>query len=108
MIEIFFNIGLIHYLVVSFVIFLIGILGILLSRNLLRIVMSMCVISISIVINFVVFAYYCDVNFSTANMISMFVLLISMMQMVVALVILYKIYKANEYLDAEKVKEKES
>ena len=41
-------------------------------------------------------------------MISIFVLLISMMQMIVAIVILYKIYKANEYLDAEKVKDKES
>lgn len=108
MIDIFINVGLLHYLVVSLALFLIGLVGVLLSRNLLRIVMSLFVMSISIVINFVVFAYYCDVNFKNANMISIFVLLISMMQMIVAIVILYKIYKANEYLDAEKVKDKES
>lgn len=108
MIDILLNVGLLHYLIISFLLFLIGLLGVLISRNLLRVVMSLFVMSISIVINFVVFAYYCDVNFKNTNMISIFVLLISMMQMVVALVILYKIYKANEYLDAEKVKEKES
>lgn len=108
MLEILFSVGLLHYLCISFVLFFIGLLGVLLSRNLLRIVMSLFIMSISIVINFVVFAYYCDMSFKKANMISIFVLLISMMQMIVAIVILYKIYKANEYLDAEKVKDKES
>ena len=108
MIDLLLNVGLVHYLVISLFLFLIGLLGVLLSRNLLRIVMSLFVMSISIVINFVVFAYYCDVNYKNANMISIFVLLISMMQIIVAIVILYKIYKANEYLDAEKIKDRES
>ncbi len=53
-----------------------------------------------------VFGHYCDNSMENANMISIFVLTISVVQTIIALVILYKIYQANEYLDAEKIKDK--
>ena len=101
------NIGLIHYLVLSLLLFLIGLVGVLVSRNLLRIVMSLFVLSVSVVINFIAFGYYCDNSLDNANIISLFVILISAIQTIIALVILYKIYLANEFLDAEKTKDKE-
>ncbi len=101
------NIGLMHYLVLSFLLFLIGLVGVLVSRNLLRIVMSLFILSVSIVINFIAFGYYCDNSLDNANIISLFVILISAIQTIIALVILYKIYLANEFLDAEKTKDKE-
>lgn len=101
------NIGLIHYLVLSLLLFLIGLVGVLVSRNLLRIVMSLFVLSVSVVINFIAFGYYCDNSLDNANIISLFVILISAIQIIIALVILYKIYLANEFLDAEKTKDKE-
>lgn len=101
------NIGLMHYLVLSFLLFLIGLAGVLVSRNLLRIVMSLFILSVSIVINFIAFGYYCDNSLDNANIISLFVILISAIQTIIALVILYKIYLANEFLDAEKTKDKE-
>lgn len=101
------NIGLMHYLILSFLLFLIGLVGVLVSRNLLRIVMSLFILSVSIVINFIAFGYYCDNSLDNANIISLFVILISAIQTIIALVILYKIYLANEFLDAEKTKDKE-
>ncbi len=102
------NIGLAHFLVLSLVLFLTGLLGVLISRNMLRTVMSLFVMSVSAVINFVAFGYYCDSSMENANMISIFVLILTVIQTIIALVILYKIYQANEFLDAEKIKDKEN
>lgn len=102
------HVGLLHYLVLSLVLFLIGLLGVLISRNLLRVIMSLFIMTISVVINFLSFGYYCDNSFESANMIGIFVLMIGVLQAIIALVILYKIYQTNEYLDSEKVKDKEN
>ena len=102
------NIGLAHFLVLSLVLFMTGLLGVLISRNMLRTVMSLFVMSVSAVINFVAFGYYCDSSMENANMISIFVLILTVIQTIIALVILYKIYQANEFLDAEKIKDKEN
>lgn len=103
-----FNIGLVHYLILSLLLFLIGLLGVLISRNLLRIVMSLFIMTVAVVINFLAFGCYCDNSLDNANIISLFVLLISVVQAIVSIVILYKIYQANEYLDSEKTKDKET
>lgn len=102
------NIGLMHYLVLSLILFMTGLLGVLISRNMLRTVMSLLIMTISVVINFVSFGCYCDNTLESANTLSMFILIISVVQTIIAIVILYKIYRANEYLDAEKIKDKEN
>lgn len=102
------NIGLLHYLVLSMILFLTGLLGVLISRNMLRTVMSLFIMSVSTVISFTAFGFYCDNTLEKANMINIFVLIIAVVQTITALVILYKIYQANEYLDAEKIKDKEN
>ncbi len=102
------NIGLAHFLILSLILFLTGLFGVLISRNMLRTVMSLFIMSVSTVINFVAFGYYCDSTMENANMISVFILILTVIQTIIALVILYKIYQANESLDAEKIKDKES
>lgn len=108
MIDTLLNIGLMHYLVLSLLMFMTGLLGVLISRNMLRTVMSLFIMTISVVINFITFGCYCDNSYDNANMMSIFILIIAVVQTIIALVILYKIYQANEYLDAEKTKDKEN
>lgn len=108
MIDIFFNIGMLHYLVLSLLLFMTGLLGVLISRNMLRTVMSVFLMTISVVINFLTFGCYCDKSLENANIMCVFILIIAVVQTIIALVILYKIYRANEYLDAEKIKDKEN
>ena len=108
MIDIFLNIGMMHYLIFAFILFLTGLLGVVVSRNLLRIVMSLFILTVSIVLSFLTFGCYCDNSLDNANIISIFILMISVFQIIIAAVILYKIYQANEYLDAEKIKDKEN
>ena len=102
------NIGLFHYLVLAMILILIGLCGVLISRNLVRIIMSLFIMTVSVVINFLSFGCYCDSSLEDANMMGIFILLIAVVQTIVALVILYKIYQANEYLDSEKIKDKEN
>lgn len=102
------NVGLLHYLVLALLLFLTGLCGVLISRNLVRIIMSLFIMTISVVINFLAFGCYCDRSLENANMMGIFVLLMAVVQAVVALVILYKIYQANIYLDSEKIKDKEN
>lgn len=102
MIDILLNIGLEHYFVLSLLLFFIGLLGVIISRNMLRTVMSLFILTVGIVINFTAFGCYCDSNLQNANMINLFVLMISVLQTVIALVVLYMIYRTNEYFDTEK------
>lgn len=108
MIDSFLNIGMMHYLILSFILFLTGLLGVVVSRNLLRIVMSLFILTVSIVLSFLTFGCYCDNSLDNANIISIFILMVSVLQIIMAVVILYKIYQTNEYLDAEKIKDKEN
>ena len=108
MINMFVNIGLAHFLVLSWILYLTGLFGVLISRNMLRTVMSLFIMSVSAVINFAAFGYYCDKSMENSNMLSVFILILTVIQTIIALVILYKIYQANENLDAEKIKDKES
>lgn len=102
------NIGLIHYLVLSFLLFLTGLIGVLISRNMLRVLMSVLIMTVAVVINFLTFGFYCDRSLENANIISVFVLVIAVVQTFIGLVILYKINQSNEFLDSEKIKDKEN
>ena len=102
------NIGLIHYLVLSLLLLLTGLVGVLISRNMLRVLMSVLIMTVSVVINFLTFGFYCDRSLENANIISVFVLIIAVVQTFIGLVILYKINQSNEFLDAEKIKDKEN
>lgn len=100
-----FEIGLLHYLALALLMFLVGVAGIIISRNLLRIIMSMLIVSMSIVLNFIAFGAFCSDTFANANVISLFVILISAVQISISLPIFYRIYQSNEYLDIEKIKD---
>ena len=108
MIEAILNIGLVHYLILVMLLFLTGLLGVLISRNILRTIMSLFSMTISIVISFLTFGFYCDNSLDNANITSIFILTIAVVQAIIALVILYKIYQSNEYFDVEKIKDKEN
>lgn len=102
-----FNIGVFHYLFLSFILFLLGIIGTVVSRDMLRTVMSVFIFSISVIINFLTFGFYCSKSTEDINLMGVLILIVVAMQFVIALVILFKIYQSNEFLDAEKIKDTE-
>lgn len=52
------QVGTLHYLVLSFVLFLIGVLGILLRRNMIMVLMSIELVLNSVNLNLVAFSYH--------------------------------------------------
>lgn len=107
MIDSLFVIGLYHYLLLSLILFLIALIGVLVSRNMLRIIMSLFILMISVVLNFVSLGYFCSDSLQNINIMCILVLLISVFQSIIALVIMYKIYQTNKFLDSEKMKDRE-
>lgn len=107
MLDLIFDIGLLHYLILALLMFILGIAGIMISRNLLRIVMSMLVVSLSIILNFAAFGTYCDDTLANSNLVCVFVILLAFVQVSIGLAVFYKIYRSNEYLDIEKIKDRE-
>lgn len=104
----FFDIGLLHYLILSLVLFITGLIGVVVSRNMLRIVMSLIVMSISIVMNFLAFGCYCSDTLRYANIMSILVVAMTVLQISGAFALFLKVYHTNEYLDVKKIKDKEN
>lgn len=98
----FFNISLYHYLFLAFVLFVIGLLGVLINRNILRIVLSLSVMMVSVILSFLAFGFYCSKTTEDINMVNFIILTFGFLQTVFTLIALYKLYRVNEKLDTEK------
>ena len=103
----FFDIGLFHYIILAIILFIIGMTGVIVSRSMFRIVMSMFVICISVVINFLAFGCYCSDSLKYANIMSFLIIVMTLLQATDAFALFLKVDHSNEYLDIEKIKDKE-
>lgn len=101
------DIGLLHYLLLSLILFVIGMLGVVVSRNMLRVVMSLLVVSISVVTNFLSFGSFCTDTLRYSNVFCILIVVISVLQITGAFALFLKVYHSNEYLDVRKIKDKE-
>lgn len=108
MTEGFFDVGLLHYLILALVLFIVGMLGVIVSRNMLRIVMSLLIVSIAVVINFLAFGSFCNSTLKYANIMCILITVMTVLQITGAFALFLKVYHANEYLDVEKIKDKEN
>ena len=102
------SIGLFHYLILAVILFITGMIGACVSRNMIRIVMSLFLVSVSVIINFLSFGAYGSGLNSGANVMSVFVLVVTILQISAVLALFLKVYHSNEYLDVEKIKDKEN
>ena len=95
------SIGLFHYLILAVILFITGMIGACVSRNMIRIVMSLFIVSVSVIINFLSFGAYGSGLNSGANV-------MTILQISDVLALFLKVYHSNEYLDVEKIKDKEN
>lgn len=103
-----FEVGLLHYLLLALILFIIGMTGAIVSRNMVRIVMSLLIVSISIVINFLSFGCFCNDSLKYTNIMCILITVMTVLQVTGAFALFLKVYHANEYLDVEKIKDKEN
>ena len=99
------EITLLHYIVLALIIFAIGFIGLIISRNIIKALICIEIIMSAININFIAFTTFKNYMFLSGMVFSLFVIAISAVQSAIALVLIYLIYKDKSSLTTEEIEE---
>ena len=99
------GVGIEHFLVVSTLMFFIGICGFIIRRNLITMLMSIELILNSVNINFLVFNRYLYPDQLQGHFFSLFVVGIAAAEASVAIALIINIYRSLQNIDVENVSE---
>jgi NADH-quinone oxidoreductase subunit K len=99
------GIGIEHFLVVSTLMFFIGICGFIIRRNLITMLMSVELILNSVNINFLVFNRYLYPDQLQGHFFSLFIVGIAAAEASVAIALIINIYRSLQNIDVENVSE---
>ncbi len=96
------NIGLIHYLILAAIVFILGICGMFLNhKNIISILMSIELMLLGVNINFIAFSKY--LNDLTGQIFSIFILTVAAAEAAIGLAILVVYYRNTGTIDVEKI-----
>ncbi|MBQ7764724.1 NADH-quinone oxidoreductase subunit NuoK [bacterium] len=95
------EITMLHYLFISMILFVIGILGIIFSKHVIKVLISIEFILTAVNLNFITFATFLDNANFEGYILSLFYVAIGAVELAVALYIFYLMYdkKKSENLD---------
>jgi NADH-quinone oxidoreductase subunit K len=99
------GIGLQHYLIISTLMFFIGIYGFLTRKNLITMLMSIELILNSVNINFVAFNNFLFADKLQGHFFSLIIIAVAAAEAVVAIAIIINIYRNFKSIDVENVNE---
>lgn len=105
MADLFFNITLYHYLVLSLLLFTIGFVGAIISKNVLKILISIEFILTAVNINFIAFSTFNDNIANNGYVFSIFYLGLGAVEIAIAIAIFYLMYKTKKSADINDYKE---
>jgi NADH:ubiquinone oxidoreductase subunit K len=91
-----------HYLFLGLLLFVIGILGSVISKNVIKVLISIEFILTGVNINFVTFATFCDNMQLDGYIMSLFYVAIGAVELAVALYIFYLMYSKKESENIDK------
>ncbi len=100
-----FNIGMYHFLLLGLFLFLTGLLGTIISKNLLRILISLEIMFCGITLNLATFAVYSDGTHFKGGILALFVLVMTAVHIAVGVAIAFNIYGLKGTVDIEEVGE---
>lgn len=101
MTDMIFNIGLSHYLFLALVLFLIGFFGAIVSKNMLKVLISVEFMLTAVNINFIAFASFFDNIKLNGFVFSLFYLAIGGVEIAVALAIFFIMFRTKQSIDTE-------
>jgi NAD(P)H-quinone oxidoreductase subunit 4L len=96
------EIGLYHYLVLSAILFCIGLFGVLSGRNAIRVLMCIELMLNAVNINLVAFNNYVNMQNLSGQVFSVFILTVSAAEAAVGLAILIALYRNRTTVDMER------
>jgi len=95
--------GLIHYLILSAILFSLGIFGLLTRRNAVGILMSIELMFNAVNINFVAFSRYLTPQYLTGQIFAIFIITIAAAETAVGLAIVLLIYRNFRGIEVDKI-----
>lgn len=99
------NVNLSHYLILAFLLFLIGAFGAIVSRNVIKVLISLEFMLTGVNINFIAFASFVDSVKLTGYVFNIFYIAIEAIEVAIALIIFYLMYREKKSIDMDKYKE---
>lgn len=97
------EVGLYHYIILATVLFSIGLLGVLKSRNVIRVLMCVELMLNSVNINLVAFNNYVHPDVLAGQVFAIFVLTVSAAEACVGLAIVIAMFRSRKTADVEKL-----
>lgn len=91
-----------HYLFLGLILFVVGLAGSILSKHVIKVLISIEFILTGVNINFVTFAAFCDSTSLNGYVISLFYAAIGAVELAVALYIFYLMYSKKESENIDK------
>ncbi len=96
-----FNVGLDQYLILSAVIFCIGLFGVLTQRNVIKIIMCLEIMLNAVNIALIAFSQYIVPVTLTGQIFAIFVMVVAAAEVAVGIAIVFTIYRNRESVDIE-------
>ena len=96
-----FSLGLTYYLLLSAALFCIGILGLIISKNIIKVLMSVEIILNAVNINLVAFANYTDLGEAKGQIFALFVMAVAAAEAALGLAILISLYRNKPTVDVD-------
>lgn len=101
MINLIFDIGLYHYLVLALILFIIGFFGAIAAKNILKVLISAEFMLTAVNINFIAFASFFDNIKLQGFVFSLFYLAVGAVEIAVALAIFYLMFRTKQSVNTE-------
>ncbi len=95
------ELGLVHYLILVAILFCIGILGLIISRNIVKILISIEILLNAVNINFAAFANFGDLDEAKGQVFAIFIMAIAAAEIALGLAILIACYNNRHSIDIE-------
>ena len=100
-----FYINLYHYLILALVLFLLGIFGVIVSKNIIKILISLEFMLTAVNINFIAFSAFSDSVKLNGFIFAIFYTAVGAIEIAVALLIFYLMYREKKSINIDKYKE---
>lgn len=99
------NITIYHYLILALLLFFIGLLGVVVSKNVIKVLISIEFMLCAVNINFVAFGLYSQNLQFDGYLFSLFYIAIGALELAVTIYIFYAMFKKHNSVDIEDYKE---
>ncbi|MDD5493934.1 MAG: NADH-quinone oxidoreductase subunit NuoK [Dehalococcoidia bacterium] len=95
------TLGLVHFLILSAVLFVIGLFGVITQRNVIKVIMCLEIMLNAVNIALIAFSQYIVPTALTGQVFALFVMVVAAAEVAVGIAIIFSIYRSRESVDME-------